>query len=565
MIKRILHCILVLIIPFSCILQDNLQTNYHAPLNIPLILAANFGELRPNHFHMGVDFKTNGVEGLSLYSIESGYISRIKISPYGYGKVIYIDHPNGITSVYAHCSKFLGKLDSIVKATQEKEQNFEIEIFFTAIDLPVKRGEIIALSGNSGSSTAPHLHFELRNTKTEEALNPLKYGFNISDHKAPEIKAVKVYSLTNEGYQIPGKSKIVNVTKGKYGYYIGGDLLQIPADFCLEHGGIGFAFDVVDYLDGAANVCGLYGNILKNGNDTVFCQAIDKISFDHSRYVNSHKDYHEYDQSKRKFHKSFKTQHNPLTIYLSNKLGVLNVKPGDSLSINYSAYDVKGNRTELKFKVRVLPGKMNATTTIFPSWKYFYPDSIYHFQNEQIEFTADKHTFYEPTVKNLSLTTPYSFGDPKQPIQYPVHVKMKLPVSSIDRSKYYISVISSASKSSVLTSTIEADFIVAESKFLGIFKINIDTIAPSLSPLNFQAVDSICKKLRLSWKVLENQTELVDYDLFIDGKWYVLEYESKGDYLFFDRPKELIGRHKMELIVKDSCGNVKVWVKEMGF
>jgi len=166
---------------------------YHSPLGIPLQLSAIFGDIRPNHFHMGLDFKTNQKTGISIYSISDGYISRIRISPSGYGRVLYVNHPNGITSVYAHCSAFSKEISEFLKP-------FQIEAFSNNIDLkldkdnfPVTKGQLIAYSGNSGSSTGPHLHFELRDTKTEQGLNPLLHGFSITDNYAPAIEAIKVY------------------------------------------------------------------------------------------------------------------------------------------------------------------------------------------------------------------------------------------------------------------------------------------------------------------------------------------------------------------------------------
>lgn len=565
MINRLFSLLTILILPFVGFLQKNKTYNYRSPLDIPLVLAANFGELRPNHFHMGVDFKTNGKEGLSLHSIDDGFVSRVKVSTYGYGKVIYIEHQNGITSVYAHCSSFKGKLDSIVRQTQIKDQNFEIEIFFTPEDIRIKKGELIALSGNSGSSTAPHLHFELRDTKTEEALNPLVYGFEISDHKAPVIKSLKVYSLTEEGYQIPGKSKIASVYNDKSGYHIKGDLLEIPADYCSGKGGVGFAFDVVDLLDGATNICGLYGSTLKKMNDTLFQQQIDRVSFDHSRFINSHKDYQEYIQSKRKFHKSFKTEHNPLTIYPTNEQGIVFIKPGEQVPLRYQAYDTKGNKSQLNFQLKVLKGQTNTESIVFPSWKYFFPDSSYTLKNSQIEFLSKKHTFYEPTIKNVSLFPPFSFGDSKMPIQYPITVKMKLPSSKEVQGKKYISVHDFQGKTESLESVIEDDWIIAKSIFLGVFSIKTDTIPPTLYPFNFNEANTASNQNRLTWKVIENQTQLSDYDLFIDNKWCLLEYESKGDYLFFDKPKDFKGVHKMEIIVKDSFGNQKIWSCQLKF
>ncbi|MGY8927212.1 MAG: M23 family metallopeptidase, partial [Flavobacteriales bacterium] len=195
--------------------QKAIKPNYHPPLKIPLILASNFGELRPNHFHMGIDIKTKGKTGFRLYSIEDGFVSRIKVSPFGYGNVIYIDHPNGITSVYAHCLEFNEAIDSIVKSFQSKSEKFEVDLHFLKGDIPLKRGQIIGFSGNSGGSTAPHLHFELRNTESEHALNPLLFGFDIEDHQRPEIRGVKVYGLTKDGYRIKNRSLKRVVEPGK--------------------------------------------------------------------------------------------------------------------------------------------------------------------------------------------------------------------------------------------------------------------------------------------------------------------------------------------------------------
>lgn len=562
---KILLLSLHLFVFIAATAQQNKPSAYHPPLNIPLTLAANFGELRPNHFHMGVDFKTNGLEGLPLYSIEAGSVSRIKISPYGYGKVIYIDHPNGVTSVYAHCSAFKGRVDSLVRAIQLGVMSAEIDVYFSPEDLPVKRGEMIALSGNTGHSSAPHLHFELRDTKTEDALNPLLYGFSIADHKDPEIRGMKVYALNEDGFQIPGRSKYVKVEKGPNGYKVQGEVVKVPANFCSEKGGIGFSFDVIDFFDASVNVCGIYGSTLKKGEvDTVFCQRIDQISFDHSRYINSHKDYHEYKEAKRKFHKSFKTDQNPLEIYESENLGIIHAKPGDLFALYYSVFDVKNNSTKLQFTVAVEEGVMDQRKDPFPQTLYFHPDSSYHFSNDQVEFHCEKGTFYEPTKKNLSLKGPYSIGDPREPIQEPIQVKLKIPVSMKDPSKTYIAVTTSGGRTHSIASQAEGEWISGNSMELGTFKLKLDTIAPSISPSNFKGNNAIGKG-KLTWKVSEYQTDIEAYDIYIDGKWNILEYETKGDVLIFTKPKDLVGTHKIELIVRDTCGNSRKWSSEINF
>ena len=179
----------ILFAPLFIFSQDYPQDYFQSPLDVPLDVSGSFGELRSNHFHSGLDFKTKGVEGLPVYAAGDGYISRIKISTFGYGKAIYITHPNGYTSVYGHLQKANGAIESFIKARQYKEQSYEVEMYLYPTELPVKKGDVIAFSGNTGGSGGPHLHFEFRNTKSEEILNPMHFGFKkiIKDERKPVI------------------------------------------------------------------------------------------------------------------------------------------------------------------------------------------------------------------------------------------------------------------------------------------------------------------------------------------------------------------------------------------
>ena len=191
---------------------------YQSPLNFRLLLSGTFGELRGNHFHSGIDIKTEGVEGQKVYAMEEGYVSRIKVSTWGYGKTIYINHPEGRTSVYAHLQKFSTKIESIVKKEHYKKESFEINLFPNKEAIKISKGEIIALSGNSGGSSGPHLHFEIRNTKTEHPINPLQFDFKIDDAIAPTLNKLKIYAFDNttiDGYK---KSQIINIKKTKNKY-----------------------------------------------------------------------------------------------------------------------------------------------------------------------------------------------------------------------------------------------------------------------------------------------------------------------------------------------------------
>ncbi len=536
--------------------QQTVYPNFSPPLSIPLTLSANFGELRPNHFHMGVDFKTNGKIGYDLYSIEDGFVSRIKVSPYGYGKVIYIDHPDGKTSVYAHCSEFKGAIDSIVRISQYNDQNYEVEIFPKLNEIRVKKGEIIALSGNTGSSTAPHLHFEIRDTPTEHALNPLVFGFDIADRIQPEVRQMKIAAINKDGYQIAGKSIIVPIYGSNGIFTIRNNAILIPADFCSPTGGIGLAFDIIDKLDGAPNQCALYGTNLIVDGDTIFGQQIDRISFDDTRYVNSHRDMN----SPGKFHKSYRTITNPLTIYKTSNLGIINIQPGDSKTIELDVYDPKGNKSQLKFAINALAGTLNKDYN--PSTKDFLlpQDSLsYHSTNWSVR--AEPNTIYEPAKQTNSSIA--HFCDASIDLQKAVTIRLKLDNPALPIKNYYIAANTGGRYKSLQT-TYKAGWLEAESKFAGTYSIKTDSQAPVIRGVSFNnsyLVTGAVVKLTIK----ESETSIADYDLFIDGKWHLLEYESKGDFLIFTRPQDLIGEHEIKIIASDTCGNEVVYERTLNF
>lgn len=563
MIRQTIVSLLLSVLSFTGHAQNAPKDGYRSPLDIPLVLAANFGELRANHFHMGLDFKTNGRTGLSLFAIEEGYVSRIKISPYGYGKVVYIDHPNGITSVYAHCSSFVGKLDSLVKATQEAEQNYEVEIFPKKNQFSVRKGERIALSGNTGSSTAPHLHFEIRDTKTEAALNPLIFGFDIADSRPPEIRAVKVYSISKDGYRYDGKEKQVitrRVSEGNYS--ISSNQLIIPADYCTASGGIGFAFDVIDRLDGAPNPCGIYRSVIIVDGDTVFGQQIDRVPFESTRYINCHTDYQSFSSWGKQYHKSFKTTENDLPIYPISGNGIIAAKPGDVKQITYISYDAKGNKSTISFELKVEAGSMNSAEMNGVDLTYLQPSQSMRMSNDQREVEFGIGTVYEP-LKMQESTLNTEIGKANEPVHNAYRIKIK--ATAEPTGKEYIKIRTAKNRVRTVKASYENGWFYGDSKYFGTYTLEKDVQEPSLSAINITSSTSFISKSQLLWKVNERETNLADYDLFIDGKWYVLEYETKGDLLIFDRPEGFTGTKLVRVEVVDDHGNKNQWEQEITF
>ena len=543
--------------------QQNKYTNYGPPLSIPLVFAANFGELRSNHFHMGVDYKTNGAEGVKILAVEDGYVSRVKVSTFGYGKVIYINHPNGITSVYAHCSKFLGDIDSLVKLIQSKEQNFEIDYYPKPNEVKITKGQNIALSGNTGSSTGPHLHFELRDTKTETALNPLLFGFDIKDHKKPILSHMKIYSVTNEGYINSNETFKYNLISKNNILSTELNVIDIPISFFDSTGGIAFSFDVYDPYDLSYNKLGIYGSDLSINGFKFFQTKIDSISFDETRYINSHTDFHEFSVNKRDYHKSFKTIHNPLSIYTTKELGYKKVNIGDTLDVSYIVFDTKQNESLCKFKIVIVKNEKTYTLKNFENEKYLKPENKYEISNDEksIFIEVQKGTFYEPEIIQLKSTkNSFSFGSKSIPIQKPLLVKVIKPdLDSLALSKYYITV-----NSRFLERIISKDTIISSSKYLGEFKIKQDTVLPVLNQISLTSNKNI-QLSTVKWKIYDNNSGLKDYDLYIDNKWYLLEYEHKNNIISFQVPNEIKGLHNLKIIAIDNVGNEMIWESEYNF
>ncbi|MBI2281845.1 MAG: M23 family metallopeptidase [Bacteroidetes bacterium] len=280
---------LLISIGFSQTLEQYPKDYFRSPLDIPLILSGNFGELRNNHFHSGLDIKTQGVEGLKVYAIADGFVSRVKISPIGYGKIIYITHPNGYTSAYAHLQQFKGELAKEIKRYQYANETFEMDYYPPDTLLKVKKGDIIALSGNSGSSGGPHLHFEIRETVSEYAVNPLLFGFDIKDDVKPVIKSIILFPLNDTSFVNDKKvSQEFTVTGTNGNYQL---LTKLPINV---YGQIGVGINTFDQQSGASNQNGVYEVMLFEDNNLICKTELSSFSFDHTRALNSMIDYELY-------------------------------------------------------------------------------------------------------------------------------------------------------------------------------------------------------------------------------------------------------------------------------
>ena len=346
------------------------------------------------------------------------------------------------------------------------------------------------------------------------------------------------------------------------GYFIHSNQINVPANYCTASWGIGLAFDAIDRLDGASNKCGLYGSYLIVNGDTLFGQRIDRIPFESTRYVNSHKDFNAYQTLKRKYHKCFRTRENDLPIYINDSNGVMHVKPGEKFNVTYVAYDAKGNKSSIKFKMNILPGSISQEKKLWPESTYLYPDSTHYYESENRQLEFGYATVYEPCpIENHQLESSIAKGS--IPVNRAYRIKIKHDEQ--EDGKHYISIVTNKGKEKSLSVGYEDGWAIAESRYFGSYTLKRDVIKPTLISLSLPKNSSPTSTTILKWRIEDSQSGIDDYDLYIDGKWTLLEYDYKTGLITYKRPKNFKGEKLLHLKVKDACGNKKTWQKKVTF
>lgn len=543
---------------------------FQSPLDIPLVLAGNFAELRSNHFHTGIDIKTQGVEGKLVRSVEDGYVSRIKISHWGYGKVIYVTHPNGYTSVYAHLKSFNTEITKYIRSHQYSIQSETFDVNVPESLISLEKGEQIALSGNTGSSTAPHLHFEIRDTESENAVNPLLFKFKITDNIKPQLNGVKIYALNN-GF-IEGHHKDIKIpTVGSNGTY------KLKRDVIEVDGEIAFAVHAIDRLNGANNKCGAFNIKLKVDDSLVFEQSLNQIDFSQNRYINAYKDYEEYHKNKFHYHRSFLLSNNPLKIYDSVKNdGKITFTDNKIHNIKYEVSDVYGNLSTVSFKVKhngemeksdfSKSGEIDHFNDISTTLSHKTNDTI---RIDDMILSYEDSTFYEDVSipiysekTKLFQSNLYYINKEYVPVQKYFALMINASrVSEKNRDKALIAKISKNNIAKPLGGKFEDGFIKTDVRELGRFAIMLDTIPPIIKALNLYENKSITQGYNIKFLISDNLSGIEMYNVFIDDQWVLSNYEPRKNTLTLkhDVLKKIeSGEHKLRVVVKDERKNKKV-------
>ena len=540
--------------------QSILAQNYTPPVDFSMLLSGTFGELRKNHFHAGIDIKTEGVEGQNIRAIADGYISRIKVSSWGYGKAVYLTHPEtGHTSVYAHLKKFSNKIDSAVKKEHYNKESFEINFYPKKNTLLIKQGEIIALSGNSGSSNGAHLHFEIRDTKSEHPINPLQFGFEINDNIAPILKKLKIYAFDTtliNGYK---KSKIYNISKNENRF----SLNEIPT----INGGFALGIFTYDKSNNAYNMNGIYSIKLYVDGTIYYEFKVDELNFNTSRYINAHIDYCEKKENKKKYHRCYILENNKLENYptIVND-GIISFKDDSMHSISLEISDIYDNTSKLDFNVQSTynpflmrcPLPKDITTT---SFKLRSPNM---FNSTNIKLYMPPNCLYEPLefIYNTtdSVEGVYGLVHSVHKNTVPVHKKYTLSIKANVpdplKSNAYIATTDMKGNFWYLGGKWQNGFLKTKTREFGDFCIVADSIKPEIKAVNIFPGKVFNTQTTIKLTIKDKHSGIKSYRGEIDGKWILMDYDHKKNLIRFDIEKNKSkGKHNFTLEVIDNVGN----------
>ncbi|TDP57353.1 M23 family metallopeptidase [Flavobacterium dankookense] len=553
------YLITILFFATTCHSQTTYPKDYFgSPLDIPLLLSGNFGELRPNHFHAGLDFKTQKKEGFNVYAAAEGYVSRIKIAHSGYGKAIYITHPNGFTTVYGHLQSGFGKIQNYIIQQQYNLKTYELDINLNPTDLLIKKGEIIAISGNTGGSDGPHLHFEIRDTQSEKIINPLFFGFNatIEDTKSPLISTIIGYPIDENATINQSKRPIA------IGFHLQPDGNYL-AEKVIANGRIGFGITTIDYDNVSWNANGIFKiQTYLNGKKS-FGYQFDTFAFDETRYINALIDYHRYKTHKQRVQKLFMKNPYDLSIIQTDESnGIIDATSTlpKILKIEVVDYDQNYSKIHIPIEYSNLPAKVQEIPQTSKYHVKANRDNIFSLEN--VTVTIPSKTFYDDfymdfEVKNNSI----KIHDDIVPAHSSFQIAIEDSISSEkDREKMFIGYFDGKKFNHYTTKRYKNTFSIY-SKTLGEYQLLKDTIAPKISMPKKIEGKWISEQENLQLTITDDLSGIKSYEGYLNEKWILLEYENKLNRLTHNFSDGIVaeGKNDLKVVVTDNVGNSTIF------
>jgi hypothetical protein len=548
--------VIFLTLTFDLRAQQYPQNYFGSPLDIPLLLSGNFGELRSNHFHSGIDLKTQGVTGKRVLAAADGYVSRIKVSPFGYGKALYITHPNGYTTVYAHLDRFEDAIEAYTRKRQYNQERFEIDLFPGKGELEVRKGEVIAFSGNTGGSGGPHLHFEIRETASEKPVNPMLFGIGPSDTKAPNITGLQVHPL-EVGATVLGRNEVKQIPLNmiRPGVWTAAPI--------RAGGAIGFSVNAYDQQDGSQNQNGVYRMALYIDEQLVYQFEAEKFAFSETRYINAHIDYARFSKLKNRYKKAFVEPGNKLSMYpVQEDRGVLKTENGKVYQIRIELSDLSDNLSMISFEVH---GESRMKVEVPPE-NYLWHHQPYAFQTEYFRVQIPAGTLYDDRpfdyyVKpgNAKVLTDLHVLLSEE---IPAHQYFDMSIGVNERvltygNKACMVQVMPDGKLSYEGGNIQGGFLTSKVRSFGAFALTADTVAPEVVPINLREGANMRGQKQIRIRIADALSGIASYRGTINGKWILMEYDAKNNLLTYDFDHVCEeGNNTFILTVTDKRGNI---------
>jgi len=531
------------------------------PVDAKKALAANFGELRPNHYHMGLDCKTDQQENKRVLAAAAGYIAKVKIEPWGFGRCIYINHPNGLTTLYAHLNTFYPALENYITEQQYKLQSWKVYLDIPAGLLPVTKGQFIAYSGNTGGSQGPHVHFEIRDTNTDKVLNPLLFDFPVADNIPPDILRLAVYDRCLSTYEQSPRIYPLKKVNGVY--------TTTPGVILANTDKVSFAITAYDRYTGSTNQNGIYQAVLYDNESPQAGFQLDSIGYDETRFLNAHID-HKLRSAGGSYvqHLSRLPGYPPGVYREVNGDGVIYLDDDSTHHLKIEVNDADGNTSLLKFDIRRGPlrkekGPFNQA--IFFQQKYFHPGFINVFENNNVRFFLPENSLYDSIRFTYKETIPVN-GNPIYQLHngnIPVHGMFPLAIRNTETPypdkmviRWWWNSRDSYAKAVPVSIGNETGWYQAAFRTFGNFQLLTDTLPPVITPIGFREGMNAAQLKRLAFVIKDNTEDLVNFTAFLDGQWLRFSNDKGATFIYtFDKycPP---GRHELVLRVEDLVGNV---------
>jgi hypothetical protein len=536
-----------------CEAQTYPQKYFRHPLDIPMKLVANFGEIRTNHWHMGLDIRTQQKVNLPVYAAADGFVSRIVVEPGGFGQAIYIDHPNGYTTLYAHLNAFFPTLAAYVKQQQYAKKSWNVDLPIPPNLFPVKKGSFIAKSGSTGGSEGPHVHFEIRDTKTGKCLNPLLFDFPITDAVAPTIYRLAMYDRNKSTYeQTP---QVIALKKAGSRYSVPSELLRVGSDK------ISFGINAVDHFSGTLNPNGIYCAELMMDDKPVSQFVLNNIGYDETRYINAQVDLPYKSRGGPTFQQVSPLPGAMRVAYdVFNGTGIIELKDNEVHNIVIEVQDVNKNTSTIHFSVQYDPALTRAYVPAVT--QELIPGQVNVVELDAFELFTTEATLYDSIHVNYEMVSNkepgcvsaqhrfLSAGIPAHDL-FSVRIKPDIDIPPAQRDRLVIKNIS-GNKTFVSKATWQNGWLSARFRQFGTFQAYMDTTPPTVNapPTNLSKVS------RLVFTPRDNFNTIKSFRAEVDGKWLCFSNDKGKTWIYQFDENFPAGAHELKLTVQDEAGNV---------